>query len=136
MKDHSKFYNWLRFMAIVSIVVGVFSLILLITSGAFVPRESDNLPSAFYAFPTQRIMLDFMILVSGLSGIAFGVCDFLCRLKAVGILAVVKAVILVGLCLVYSSHLIPFISIVYFLCGIYALKCNKYEINNLKLKTA
>ena len=136
MKDHSKFYNWLRFMAIVSIVVGVFLLILLITSGAFVPRESDNLPSAFYASPTQRIILDFMILASGLSGIAFGIFDFLCRLKAVGILAVVKAVILVGLCLVYSNYLTPFISIVYFICGIYALKCNKDETNNSKLKTA
>ena len=147
MKNHSKFYNFLRFMAVVNIAVGGFLLIWLIMSGAFVPRESDSLPSSFYASPVQRRMVDFMILVSGLSGIAFGVCDFVCRLKAVGFLAIVKSVCIVGFIfafwgryIIYSLNspllwVIAAVAIGYFVCGIYALKCDKDEINNLKLKT-
>ena len=147
MKDHSKFYNWLRFMAIVSIAIDGFSLIWLITSGAFVNHESDNLPSAFYVSSAQRKIVNFMILLSGLSGVLFGVCDFLCRLKAVGIMAIVKALCIMGLALAFEGRYIIYnlnsplmwgilaIAAGYFVCGIYALKCSKDEINNLKLKT-
>ena len=96
MKDHSKFYKWLRFMAVVSIAVGGILVIWLIASGALVPSKVDDLPSSFWASPVQRRMTGMMILVSSLSGIAFGVCDFMCKLKAAGILAVVKAVCIVG----------------------------------------
>ncbi len=135
MKDHSKFYNWLRLMAVVNIVLGGFLLIWLIAGGAFVPHESDNLPSAFYASPAQRRMSDVLILVAGLSEIGFGMCDFMYRLKAVGVFAIVKAVSLVGLCLVYRYNpFIPVIAIAYFVCGIYAFKCSREEKNNLKLQ--
>ena len=105
MKDHRKFYNWLRFMAVVSIAVGGILVIWLTASGALVPSKADNLPSSFWVSPAHRIMTGVMVLVSSLSGIAFGVCNFMCKLKAVGILAIVKAVCILGFIFVYwGSH--------------------------------
>lgn len=151
MKDHSKFYNWLRFMAIISIVVGGFSLIILIydliSSGGSILQDSQLPSSFFYLFPFQSIVLFVFAVVCALSGITFGIFDFLCWLKAVGILAIVKAVSIVGIVLtLWGGYVIysfqdPFQWIIfavvaeYFVCGIYSLKCNKDEINNLKLKT-
>ena len=146
MKDHSKFYNLLKFMAVVSIAVGGFLLIWLITSGALVPSEVDNLPSSFWASPAQRRMAGVMVLTSSLSGIAFGVCDFMHRLKAVGILAVAKAVCIGGFIFAFWGRSVVYmtspllwvalaVAIGYCVCGIYALKCSKEENNDLKLKT-
>ena len=148
MKDHNKFYNWLRFMAVVSVVVGGLLVVELILTKALVPHETDYLPSSFWSSPTQRIMTGVMVLVSSLSGIAFGVCNFMCRLKAVGILAIVKAVCIFGVISVYwGSHIVydltsPLLWVVfavlaeYCICGIYALKCQREEKNFNKSITA
>ena len=148
MKDHRKFYNWLRFMAVISIAVGGILVIWLIASGALVPSKADNLPSSFWVSPAHRIMTGVMVLVSSLSGIAFGVCDFMHRLKAVGILAIVKAVCIFGVISVYwGSHIVydltsPLLWVVvavlaeYFICGIYALKCQREEKNFNKAVTS
>ena len=148
MKDHRKFYNFLRFMAVVSIAVGGILVIWLTASGALVPSKADNLPSSFWVSPAHRIMTGVMVLVSSLSGIAFGVCNFMCRLKAVGILAIVKAVCILGFIFVYwGSHIaynltspllwVAFaVSAGYCICGIYALKCQREEKNFNKSITA
>ena len=136
MKDHSGFYDWLRFMAVVSIAVGGLLVIWLTATKALVPSVSDNLPSSFWASPAQRIMTGVMVLVSGLSGIAFGVCDFMCRLKAVGVFAIIKAVSLVGLGLFLHNPLILILAIGYCICGVYALKCHREEKNFNKSITA
>ena len=93
-------------------------------------------------------MTGVMVLVSSLSGIAFGVCNFMCRLKAVGILAIVKAVCIFGVISVYwGSHIVydltsPLlwvafaVSAGYCICGIYALKCQREEKNFNKSITA
>ncbi len=148
MKDHSKFYKWLRFMAVVSIAVGGILVIWLIASGALVPSKADDLPSSFWASPVQRRMTGMMILVSSLSGIAFGVCDFMCKLKAVGILAVVKAVCIAGFIFVFWGRSVVYnltnpllwaafaVAAGYFICGIYTLKCHREEKNFNKFITA
>ena len=80
MKDYSKFYNWLRFMAVVNFVVGGYMLIA----------------------STYRLIAgkdygswEFLRIAYALSGIAIGVCDFMRKLKAVGILFIVKGMLIV-----------------------------------------
>ncbi len=143
MKDHSKFYNWLRFMAIVSIAVGGYLLIVLaydlILSQGSILWDSQLPSSLFYLFPFQDAILFVFSVICSLSGIGFSIFYLMNKLKAVGILSIVKAVSIVGLILtlwgryvIYSFHdpwqwLIFAVAIEYFICGIYALKCDKEE---------
>lgn len=137
MKDHSGFYDWLRGMAIINIVAGVLFLLFIFWSGILVPLQP---PPIYYpytvSYPVEQIIFICTAFLVVLSSFGFSVCDLMCRLKAVGVFAIIKAVGLVGLGLFLHNPLILILAIGYCICGIYALKCHREEKNFNKSITA
>ena len=131
MKDHNKFYNFLIFMAVVNFVVGGY---ILIASTYRLIRWGD---------------WEFLYIAYALPGIAIGVCDFMRKLKAVGILFIVKGMLIIWYIFAVARSLStlyifrdPFFWIIfafpigYCVCGMYALHCYIEEKNFNKAVTA
>lgn len=142
MKDHGKFYGLLRVMAVLNVAVGGLLLIILIYSliaseGSIL--QDSQMPTSFYTYPLQNVILFVLGIMYSLLGIRFGICDFISKLKAVGILAVAKALCIVGWIVAFCGKSIIYnltdglvlvtfaVAAGYFVCGIYASKCLKEE---------